>query len=82
VARDWFIEQSIIINTVKLVFSSVRAIINISITEEGLDCSNAFSKTYFPADDKEVTLKPIPIDDIRNIQTLCQSQNADATGKL
>ena len=55
-------------------FSSVRAIINISITEEGLDCSNAFSKTCFPADAKEVTLKPIPIDDTRNIQTLCQSQ--------
>ena len=61
------IDQSISINTVKLVFSSVRAIINISIKEEGLDCANAFSKTYFPADATVVTRKPFSIDDIRNI---------------
>ena len=75
VFRDWLIDQSMSIKTVKRVFSSIRAIINITITEEGLDCSNVFSKTYFPEDVAEVTRKPIPIDDIRKIQTLCQSQD-------
>jgi len=32
------------IKTVKLVFASVRAIINLAISEEGFDCSNAFAK--------------------------------------
>ena len=73
VFRDWLIDQGMSIKTLKRVFSSVRAIINITITEEGLDCSNAFSKTYFPEDDAAVTRKPIPIDDIRKVQSLCQS---------
>jgi integrase len=77
VFRDWLIDQGMSIKTVKRVFSSIRAIINITITEEGLDCSNAFSKTFFPEDVAEVTRKPIPIDDIREIQALCQSQDDD-----
>ena len=46
--RDWLIEQGMSINTVKRVFSSVRSIVNIIISEEGLDCSNGFEGTYFP----------------------------------
>ena len=34
--------------TRKRVFATVRAIVNLSISEEGLDCSNALTKTYFP----------------------------------
>ena len=45
--RDWLIEQGMGINTVKRVFSSVRSIVNIIISEEGLDCSNGFAGTYF-----------------------------------
>ncbi|MEE2775067.1 MAG: DUF6538 domain-containing protein, partial [Pseudomonadota bacterium] len=41
--RDWLIEQGMGINTVKRVFSSVRSIVNIIISEEGLDCSNGFA---------------------------------------
>ena len=43
--RDWCIEQGMSIKTVKRVFSSIKAIINLAIAEEGLDCSNAFAKT-------------------------------------
>ena len=32
----------------KRVFAAVRAIVNLSISEEGLDCSKAFTKNYFP----------------------------------
>ena len=49
--RDWCIDKGMGIKTVKRVFSSIRAIINLAIAEEGLDCSNAFAKTYFPDDD-------------------------------
>ena len=46
--RDWLIEQGMGINTVKRVFSSVRSIVNIIISEKGLNCSNGFAGTYFP----------------------------------
>ena len=77
VFRDWLLDQDMSIKTVKRVFSSVRAIINITITEEGLGCSNAFSRTYFPEDDKAVSRKPIPVNNIKKIQDLCQSQDDD-----
>ena len=49
--RDWCIDKGMGIKTVKRVFSPIRAIINLAIAEEGLNCSNAFAKTYFPDDD-------------------------------
>jgi len=45
---DWFMEKGMGVETRKRVFATVRAIVNLSISEEGLDCSNALTKTYFP----------------------------------
>jgi hypothetical protein len=53
--RDWCIKKGMGIKTVKRVFSSIRAIVNIAIAEEGLECSNAFAKTYFPNDDSSIS---------------------------
>ena len=50
--RDWCIDKGMGIKTVKSFFSSIRAILNLVIAEEGLECSNALAKTYFPDDDK------------------------------
>ena len=63
--------------TVKRVFATVRAIVNLSISEEGLDCTNAFSKTYFPENGVEAKRQPIPIQSIRSIQRLCRSLDDD-----
>ena len=63
--------------TVKRVFASVRAIVNLSISEEGLDCTNAFSKTYFPENGVEANRQLISIQSIRNIQRLCRSFDDD-----
>jgi integrase len=70
--RDWCIDKGMGIKTVKRVFSSIRAIINLAIAEEGLDCSNAFAKTYFPDDDNAQSRQPISIQDIRKVQSLCR----------
>jgi hypothetical protein len=56
--RDWCIDKGMGIKTVKRVFSSIRAIVNLAIAEEGLDCSNAFAKTYFPNDDNAQEIAP------------------------
>ena len=70
--RDWCIDKGMGIKTVKRVFSSIRAIINLAIAEEGLDCSNAFARTYFPDDDNAQSRQPISIQDIKKVQSLCK----------
>ena len=70
--RDWCIGQGMGIKTVKRVFSSIRAIVNLAIAEEGLDCSNAFARTYFPDDDNAQSRQPISIQDIKKVQSLCK----------
>jgi integrase len=73
--RDWLLANNMNINTVKRVFSSVRSIINISISELGLDCSNGFARTYFPRDDSIQSRKPLPIDKIKLVQKLCKDKD-------
>ena len=70
--RDWCIEKGMGMKTVKRVFSSIRAIVNLAIAEEGLGCSNAFARTYFPDDDNAQSRQPISIQDIRKVQSLCK----------
>ena len=60
--RDWCLKQEgITVRTVKRVFASIRSIVNIAITEHGYDCSNAFSKTFFPEEENLSKRKPIPL---------------------
>ncbi len=58
--RDWLLGKGMSVKTVKRVFASVRSIVNLTISEEGLGCSNAFARTYFPEESKLQTRKPIP----------------------
>ncbi|MDC1408995.1 tyrosine-type recombinase/integrase [Candidatus Puniceispirillum sp.] len=73
--RDWCIDKGMGIKTVKRVFSSIRAIVNLAIAEEGFDCSNAFAKTYFPNDDNAQSRQPISIQDIKKVQSLCRDND-------
>ena len=67
--RDCLIEKGLLISSVKRVFSSIRSIINLSISEEGINCINAFSKTYMPENNNVEIRKPIPIKDIKYVQS-------------
>ena len=58
--RDWLIGKGMTMKTVKRVFASVRAIVNLTISEEGLGCSNAFARTYFPAEINPIKRKQFP----------------------
>jgi integrase len=66
------LKQGMGIKTVKRVFASVRAIINLAISEEGFDCSNAFAKTYFPDDGNAQVRQPISIEYLQKVQSLCR----------
>ena len=65
------------VRTVKRVFASIKAIVNIAITEHGYDCSNAFSKTFFPKEENVSKRKPTPIENIRTIQAKCMEIDDD-----
>ena len=75
--RDFLLDRGLLISSVKRIFSSIRSIINLSITEEGIGCINAFSKTYMPESNNVEIRKPIPIKDIKHIQLLCREYDDD-----
>ena len=75
--RDWLIKKGMSRNTVKRVFSSIRSIINLAIREQGLEGQNGFSGTFLPEDLLSKQRKPIPIEDVKRIQSICRSQDDD-----
>ena len=75
--RDWCIKRGMSVPTVKRVFSSIRAIINLAISEQGLECRNPFANTFFPDDDKVQSRQPISIQDINKVQSLCKEIDDD-----
>ena len=69
--RDHMMSRGLVTSTVKRVFAIIRAIINLSIQEYGLNCKNAFAKTYIPNLEDTIKRQPIPIDIIRKVQEEC-----------
>ena len=72
--RDWLIEQGMSNSTLKRVFSSVKAIINLTINEYGLDITNPFSKAYLPSIDSDIR-NSIPLEDIKIIQSISKKED-------
>ena len=75
--RDWLMEQGMSLSTVKRVFSSVKAIINLTIQEHGLNINNPFSKTYMPEIEDKQYRESIPSETIKHIQSLCREYDDD-----
>ena len=65
--RDAVLGKGLSIASVKRNFSTIRSIINLTISEQDLDCGNAFARTFMPEQDRQRRL-PIPIECIRAIQ--------------
>ena len=72
--RDWLLEQGMSNSTLKRVFSSVKAIINLTINDYGLDITNPFSKAYLPSIDNEVR-ESISLKDIKIIQSISKKED-------
>ena len=60
-------------SSVKRVFSSVRAVINLAIRESGLSVHNVFSGTFIPDDEVKKKRLPIPAPDLAKIQQECMA---------
>ena len=76
--RDYLLNKGLATNSVKRNFSTIRSIINLCIQEHGLDCKNAFSRVYLPDLDDSKKRKPIPIENIRQIQRDCMEADDEA----
>jgi len=76
--RDYLLKRGLNTASVKRNFSTIRSIINLTIQEHGLDCRNAFSKVYLPELDDVKQRRPIPIENIRQIQKDCVSYDDEA----
>ena len=75
--RDALFERGLTSNSVKRIFASVRSIVQLTISENGLEVRNAFRGTYLPDKDDKRSRQPIPLDVIRDIQRQCRNLDDD-----
>jgi len=69
--RDYLFDRGMSSSSVKRVFSSVRAVINLAIREQGLSINNVFSGTFIPDDEAKTQRLPIPTEVLLTIQREC-----------
>ena len=69
--RDFLFERGMSSSSVKRIFSSVKAIINLAIKEYGLGVTNVFQGVFIPEDNKVRDRLPVPSSVIRQVQNDC-----------
>ena len=70
--RDWLIKRKLASSSIKRIFSTIRAVFNLTIQEQGLTCANAFANTFLPSDERPKRAV-ISCEDIKSIQKVCLS---------
>jgi len=75
--RDHLLAKGLKVESVKRCFAALRAIINLTIREHGLIYKNPFSNTFMPNLNDRKRRKPIPLSDVRKVQSLCRSLDDD-----
>jgi hypothetical protein len=73
--RDFLIKRKLSTESIRRVLATVRASINITASEHGLNSLNPFSNTYVPNVGVRNQRLPIPDEDILKIQLACLQQN-------
>jgi integrase len=73
--RDWLIQKGMVTSSLRRVLSSIKAIINLAISEHGLNIKNPFANVFLP--DTGAKSKRIPVNsfDIDVIQRSCVDIN-------
>ncbi len=70
--RDELLDRGLAVTSIKRMFGSVKAIINLAMAEHGIEGRNPFASIYMP-DETPEERQPIPLDAIRSIQRECMS---------
>ena len=72
--RDALFGRGLAVLSVRRSFTTIKAIINLTIAEHGLDIHNPFSATYMPEADSKKRVS-IPVETIRQIQRSCMEHD-------
>ena len=74
--RDALIDKGLSVLSVRRIFTTVKAVINLAIAEHGLDIRNAFAAIYMPEAESKKRVS-IPVETIRQIQQSCMEHDDD-----
>ena len=75
--RDWLVEKGLSSNSVKRIFSSVKAILNLAISELGVDSKNPFAGVYLPSRNDAKKRRPLSAKSLRSLQAACMDADDD-----
>ena len=70
--RDALLDKGLAVTSIKRMFGSVKAIINLAMAEHGIEGRNPFASIYLP-DEAPEERQPISLDAIRRIQRECMT---------
>jgi integrase/uncharacterized protein YcgL (UPF0745 family) len=70
--RDTLLAKGLAVTSIKRMFGSIKAIINLAMAEHGIEGRNPFSSIYMP-DEIQEERQPIPLDSLRSIQRDCMA---------
>ena len=70
--RDALLDRGLAVTSIKRMFGSVKAIINLAMVEHGVEGRNPFASIYMPYETPEER-QPIPLAAIRRIQQECMT---------
>ena len=79
--RDVLLNKGLAATSIKRMFGSIKAIINLAMAEHGIEGRNPFSSIYMP-DEIQEERQPIPLDAIRRIQRDCIAIDDEMRGLL
>ena len=75
--RDWLVEKGLASSSVKRVFSSVKAIVNLAINELGVETKNPFAGVYLAFRGDAKKRKPLSNDSLKHLQNACIEADDD-----
>jgi len=75
--RDWLVEKGLASSSVKRVFSSVKAIVNLAINELGVDVKNPFAGVYLASRGDAKKRKPLSSQSLKLLQKACMEADDD-----
>ena len=70
--RDALLDRGLAVTSIKRMFGSIKAIINLAIAEHGNEGRNPFASIYMP-DETPEERQPIPLEAINRIQCECMT---------
>lgn len=75
--RDWLKDKGLKTSSIQRNFSTVKAVLNLTINELGLRCHNAFSGVYLAPQQSNERRRPISADNLKRLQATCLELDDD-----